>query len=39
MRRHWQYLKYVFRHKWFVLLAGIKLGVPLLQLVFHDMGS
>lgn len=36
MRRHWQYLKYVFRHKWFVLLAGIKLGVPLLQLVFHD---
>jgi len=36
MRRHWQYLKYVLRHKWFVFLAGLKLGVPLLTLIFHD---
>lgn len=36
MRRHWQYLKYVLRHKWFVLLAGRKLGVGLLTLIFHD---
>lgn len=36
MRRHWQYLKYVLRHKWFVLLAGLKIGVPILILIFHD---
>lgn len=36
MRRHWQYLKYVLRHKWFVLLAGLKLGVPIWVLIFHD---
>lgn len=36
MRAHWQYLKYVVRHKWFVLLAGIELGVPLLILLLHD---
>ena len=36
MRRHWQYLKYVLRHKWYVLLAGLKIGVPLLTLIFHD---
>jgi len=36
MRRHIAYLKYVLRHKWFVLLAGLKLGIPLLILIFHD---
>lgn len=36
MRRHWQYLKYVLRHKWFVFLAGLKLGVPILTLIVHD---
>lgn len=36
MRRHWQYLKYVLRHKWFVLLAGIDLGVPIWILILHD---
>lgn len=36
MKRYWQYLKYVLKHKWFVFLAGIDLGVPLLQLIFHD---
>lgn len=36
MKRHWQYLKYVLRHKWFVLLAGIDLNVPILVLIFHD---
>lgn len=36
MRRHWQYLKYVLRHKWFVLLAGLKLGVPIWMLILHD---
>ena len=35
MRRHLQYLKYILRHKWYVFLAGCKLGIPLLALV-HD---
>lgn len=34
--KYWKYLKYVLRHKWFVLLAGIKLGVPLWMLILHD---
>jgi len=36
VKRHWQYLKYVLRHKWFVLLAGMRLKVPILMLIFHD---
>jgi hypothetical protein len=36
MARHWQYLKYVLRHKWFVLLAGMREGVPLWMLILHD---
>lgn len=36
MTKHWRYLKYVLRHKWFVLQEGRKLGVPLWQLVVHD---
>jgi hypothetical protein len=36
MARHWQYLKYVLRHKLFVLLAGLKLHVPILMLLAHD---
>lgn len=36
MQKHWRYLKYVIRHKWFVLLAGLTLGVPLRQLLVHD---
>lgn len=36
MRRYIAYLRYVLRHKWFVLLAGIELGVPLWMLILHD---
>lgn len=36
MRIHWQNLKYLLRHKWYVFKAGLKLGVPLHQLVLHD---
>lgn len=36
MRRYWQYLKYVLRHKWFVFVAGLKVGVPVWMLVLHD---
>lgn len=36
MKRHWQYLKYVMKHKWFVFLACLELGVPLWIAIFHD---
>lgn len=36
MKRHWQYLKYVARHKWFVFQACLKLGVPLWMAILHD---
>lgn len=36
MRKHWLYLKYVLRHKWFVFVAGLKTGAPLWRLVIHD---
>jgi hypothetical protein len=44
MNRHWQYLKYVLRHKWFVFVAGLKIHPPTLfqwpfwivTLILHD---
>lgn len=36
MTAHFRYLSYVVRHKWFVLLAGLKTGAPLWRLVIHD---
>lgn len=36
---HLRYLAYVIRHKWFVLLAGLRLGVPLGQLLMHDLSK
>lgn len=36
MRAHLRYLRYVLRHKWFVLLAGLKTGAPLWRLLIHD---
>lgn len=33
---HLRYLRYVLRHKWFVLQEGLKLRVPLWQLLVHD---
>lgn len=36
MRRHWQYLKYVMRHKWYVFKACLQLGVPLWIAILHD---
>lgn len=35
IRRHLAYLKYVLRHKWFVFVAGTRLGIPWLALL-HD---
>lgn len=36
MRRHWEYFKYVIRHKWFVFRACLKLGVPFWIAIIHD---
>lgn len=36
MKENWQYAKYLFRHKLFVLIAGIKYGVPIWRLLIHD---
>lgn len=36
MKAHWQYLRYVIRHKWYVFVAGLSLRVPLWQLIIHD---
>jgi hypothetical protein len=33
---HLRYLSYLLRHKWYVLRAGVVLGVPLWQLLIHD---
>jgi hypothetical protein len=34
--RHARYLRYVLRHKWFVLVAGLRTGAPIWRLVIHD---
>ena len=40
MKPYWSYLKSLLRHKWFVLLAGLKVGgVPLWRLIVHDMSK
>lgn len=36
MSAHLRYLSYVLRHKWFVLVAGLKVGAPLWRLLIHD---
>ncbi len=36
MTKHWLYLRYVLRHKYFVFVAGRKLDVPLHRLILHD---
>lgn len=39
MKPHIQYLWYVIRHKFFVFQAGLRLGVPLWQLLIHDLSK
>ena len=37
MIRHWRYLKYLARHKWFVFVAGLRVGgIPIWRLIIHD---
>jgi hypothetical protein len=39
MKKHFQYLWYILRHKWFVFLAGIKIGAPIWRLIVHDLSK
>ena len=36
MKKHLQYASYIIRHKWFVFIAGLKIGAPLFRLLIHD---
>lgn len=36
IRLHLKYLSYVLRHKWFVFLECLKLGVPIWTAIIHD---
>ena len=36
IRRHIAYAEYIARHKWFVLVAGLRVGAPLWRLIVHD---
>jgi len=36
---HWRYLRYVLVHKWFVLLAGLRIGAPVWRLLVHDLSK
>ena len=37
--KHFKYLSYIVRYKWFVLIAGINIKVPLGQLLMHDISK
>ncbi len=34
-----KYFLLIFKHKWFVFLAGLKLKVPIIQLLLHDLSK
>lgn len=36
LRQHARYARYVGRHKWFVLVAGLRVRAPLWRLLIHD---
>lgn len=37
--KDWKYIKYIVRHKFYTFLAGLEIGVPVLQLIFHDISK
>lgn len=39
MKRHWNYLKYLLRHKYFVYLAGRRLNISRTRLILHDLSK
>jgi hypothetical protein len=36
---HLRYASYVIRHKWWVLVAGLRIGAPLWLLLVHDLSK
>jgi hypothetical protein len=36
---HLKYLRYLARHKWYVLVAGLKIKAPLWRLLVHDLSK
>ncbi|MDE2105116.1 MAG: hypothetical protein KGL39_48200 [Patescibacteria group bacterium] len=36
MLAHLKYLRYILRHKWFVYVAGLRVGAPIWRLLIHD---
>lgn len=39
MKHHLRYLNYVLMHKWYVAIAGYRLGVSWHQIIFHDLSK
>jgi hypothetical protein len=39
MKRQVCYLRYLLRHKWFVLIAGLRIHAPLWRLLAHDLSK
>ena len=39
MRRYIKYLQYVLKHKWFVLIASIKIKAPIWGAITHDLSK
>jgi len=37
--KHFQYLWYIIKHKWFVLIAGLRIGASIWRLLIHDMSK
>lgn len=39
MKKHLKYLRYLVRHKWFVMVASAKIGAPIWRALVHDMSK
>jgi len=39
MKRHWSYLKYVLRHRWFVFVASWRISSSIWLALIHDMSK
>jgi hypothetical protein len=39
IKAHFKYLSYITRHKWFVLQVGLRIQVPLGNLLVHDLSK
>jgi hypothetical protein len=39
LNHHLKYLGYLLKHKWFVLVASVKIGAPIWQAIIHDLSK